>query len=500
MNDANPVLSVDKLHKAFNGKTVVSGLTFDLYPGEILALVGENGAGKSTSKNMLCGLLAPTGGEILIEQQKVAEVDGALHGISAVHQELSLFKSLTVAQNLCINDLPGSNLNIDWSKAEKIARKELDFLGVAIDPQALVGDLGAGKQQIVEIAKALLHANKVLILDEPTTSLTKPEREKLFAVMQKLKARGVAMIFISHFMDEVYQMADKYLVLRDGQQVAAGELAKTPRSELEALMVGREMTQSQIELAPPQNQVSLAVRQLTSCHFNQISLNLKKGEIIGIGGLMGAGRTELAEAISGLRPAQGEIYIGGKFIKRPSLATMLKHKLCYVTEDRRGLGLFPQRSVKENMTAANLSNFVQPLFRGIGFKNEQAAAQQVVDKMNVVLPDINSAVSHLSGGNQQKVLLGRWLACQPEILILDEPTKGVDIGAKLDIHKKIAALAASGVAVLLVSSDLQELLDLSHRIIVMRTGEQVAEFNRDAFDPTKIIAAAASSAYAKETS
>lgn len=500
MSDAKPVLSVHQLQKAFNGKTVVQGLTFDLFAGEILALVGENGAGKSTSKNMLCGLLSPTSGDIYVAGKKVARVDGSQHGISAVHQELSLFKSLTVAENLCINDLPGASYKVNWQQAKQIAQQQLDFLGVPIDPKALLSDLGAGKQQIVEIAKALLHADKVLILDEPTTSLTKPEREKLFAVMQKLKARGVAMILISHFMDEIYQMADKYVVLRDGQQIQTGQLVDTPRAELEAMMVGREMADSQIELAPAQESVSLSVNNLTSCDFNQISLSVKKGEILGIGGLMGAGRTELAEAISGLRPARGEIRIGGQKIDKPTLGKMLKHKLCYITEDRRGLGLFPQRSVKENISAANISGFVQRLVKGIGFKGEQQSAQKVVEQMNVVLPNIKSAVSHLSGGNQQKVLLGRWLACHPEILILDEPTKGVDIGAKLDIHKQIAELAAKGVAVLLVSSDLQELLDLSHRIMVMRTGQQVAEFSRAEFDPTRIISAAASSAHDKEAS
>ncbi|WAJ72032.1 sugar ABC transporter ATP-binding protein [Catenovulum adriaticum] len=492
------VLSVKDLQKAFNGKTVVKGLTFDLRGGEILALVGENGAGKSTSKNMLCGLLKPTKGDIFVAGKKVEQVKGSEHGISAVHQELSLFKSLTVAENLCINELPGHSCKVNWQQAQQIARQQLDFLGVHIDPQALLSTLGAGKQQIVEIAKALLHADKVLILDEPTTSLTKPEREKLFAVMQKLKARGVAMIFISHFMDEVYQMADKYVVLRDGLQVDTGYLLDTPRAELEAKMVGREMANSQIQLADPQAQVSLTVKNFTSCDFNNISLSLHKGEILGIGGLMGAGRTELAEAISGIRPASGKIYINGQYIEKPTLDKMLKLKLCYITEDRRGLGLFPQRSVKENTTAANISHFVKRIIKGVGFKGEQKSAQKTVEKMNVVLPHIDSAVSHLSGGNQQKVLLGRWLACEPNILILDEPTKGVDIGAKLDIHKQISALAAKGVAVLLVSSDLQELLDLSHRIMVMRTGEQVAEFTRENFNPTQIIAAAASSVHDKE--
>ncbi len=490
-----PVLSVKQLSKAFAGKTVVKEVTFDLYPGEILALVGENGAGKSTTKNMLCGLLQPTLGQIFVDGEEVSQIQGQAQGISAVHQELSLFPSLTVAENLCINDLPGHALNVDWRETEKLAKQQLDFLGVEIDIFANVESLGAGKQQIVEIAKASMHANKVLILDEPTTSLTAPEREKLFSIMRKLKARGVAMIFISHFMDEVYAMADKFVALRDGTQVGTGYLRDVPRHELEEMMVGRKIGESAFVLDATSDKIALRLDKLCSHRFDQVSLSVANGEILGIAGLMGSGRTELAESIFGIRAASGDIYIDNECVSPVSVAKMKQKGVVYVTEDRRTNGMFSGRSVKENASASGLSYFVKQLVKGFGFKGERAAASEFVKEMNVSTPSIDASVRQLSGGNQQKVLLGRWLATKPKICILDEPTKGVDIGAKFEIHKKIVALAKQGVAVIVVSSDLQELLDVSHRIMVMRTGHIVGEFDRANFDPVKIISIAASSVH-----
>jgi ABC-type sugar transport system ATPase subunit len=490
-----PVLSVKQLSKAFSGKTVVKEVTFELYPGEILALVGENGAGKSTTKNMLCGLLQPTLGQIFVDGKEVPEILGREQGISAVHQELSLFPSLTVAENLCINDLPGNALNVDWRETEKLALKQLAFLGVDIDIFANVESLGAGKQQIVEIAKASMHANKILILDEPTTSLTVPEREKLFSIMGMLKERGVAMIFISHFMDEVYAMADKFVALRDGTQVATGYIKDVPRRELEEIMVGREIGESAFTLHRPLSNVALRLDNLSSHRFDNVSLSVASGEIFGIAGLMGAGRTELVESIFGIRTATGDIYIDNEQVSPVTVPKMKNKGVVYVTEDRRKNGMFSGRSVKENTSAAGLSYFVKQLVKGFGFSGEREAVTTLSQDMNVSTPSIDASVRQLSGGNQQKVLLGRWLATKPKICILDEPTKGVDIGAKFEIHKKIVALAKQGVAVIVVSSDLQELLDVSHRIMVMRTGHMVGEFAREDFDAVKIISLAASSVH-----
>lgn len=488
----NPVVSVRDLSKAFAGKTVVSNVSFDLVPGEALALVGENGAGKSTTKNMLCGLLTPTSGEILVDGQSVPKVIGADHGISAVHQELSLFGSLTVAENISIADLPGQSGRIDWDATQDTARKQIEFLGIEIDPHALVETLGAGKQQVVEIAKALLHANKVLILDEPTTSLTAIEREKLFAIIDKLKEGGLSIVFISHFMEEIYRVCDSFVVLRDGQQVGQGRLADVNQRSLEEMMVGRTMADARVVLTEPSQVPALEVIGLSSPDFSDINLSVNAGEILGIAGLMGAGRTEVAEAIFGLRPASGDVRINGASVPR-RVKDMMAQGLCYVTEDRRTNGLFLNRPVRENLSAASITKFVQRVIGGFGFGGEKAKARSIVKDMNIAIPHIENNVSDLSGGNQQKVMLGRWLATTPDILIFDEPTKGVDIGAKFDIHEAIVELAKTGKSVIIVSSDLPELLHVTHRLAVMRKGRIVGEFQRDDYDSVKIISLAASS-------
>lgn len=487
-----PALSVRGLTKTYGDKTVVQGVSFDMAPGEVLALVGENGAGKSTTKNMLCGLVSPSAGQISVNGQIVDSTIGDASGISAVHQELSLFGSLTVAENMCITDIPGPAGRIDKRSCDKIARDQLDFLGIDIDVQAAVESLGAGKQQIVEIGKALLTASRVLILDEPTTSLTAPERRNLFRIIEDLRARGMAIIFISHFMEEIYEVCQTYVVLRDGQQVGAGRLDQMPQRRLEELMVGRTLEDARVDLRPAGLEVALEVEGLSGTDFHDINLTLRKGEILGISGLMGAGRTETAEAIFGLRSATGRISVKGQQVSPVTVETMKDRGVCYVPEDRRTNGMFLNRPLRENLSAARLTEFVRRHLRGVGFGGERTKARQIIQDMNIAAPGLNSAATELSGGNQQKALLGRWLATKPDILIFDEPTKGVDIGAKFDIHETIAALAAEGRAVIVVSSDLPELLNLSHRIAVMRKGRFVGELSRDDFDAVRIISMAAS--------
>lgn len=488
-----PIVSVVNLCKSFSGKVVVSDVSFDIYPGDIIALVGENGAGKSTTKNMLCGLLKPNSGQIFIDGKETKKIIGKEHGIGVVHQELSLFGSLTVAANICISDLPGSSCKVNWKKADRTAKKQLDALGIDIAPSTIVSTLGTGKQQLVEIAKALRHSSRILILDEPTTSLTAPEREKLFVIMKKLKSDGVSIIFISHYMDEIYNVCDKYIILRDGKQVDSGLVKNLPRKKMEELMVGRTIEDTVLEISLPSEEEAIRIENFCSPDFQNINFSVNKGEIFGLAGLVGAGRTELMEAIFGISAVQGSVFINGEKVKHLSVAEMKNNKVVFVTEDRKHSGIFASRSVRENLSVANISAFVNRRKKYIGFKGEVEETQQMVDKMNISIPNLQAKVSKLSGGNQQKVMIGRWLKTRPDIVILDEPTKGVDIGAKFEIHQTIVELAKSGSAVIIVSSDLPELLNLCHRIDVMKSGHIVGEFMRKDFNSVKIISLAASS-------
>ncbi len=492
MEQVKPIISIRGLQKKFGSKAVVNNVSFDIHPGEVIALVGENGAGKSTLKNMLCGLLKPTEGKILVNNVEVPHINGFEHGICAVHQELSLFQSLTVAENICIVDLPKKYGAIDLKKVKETATTQLSFLGAEIDPSTPVENLGMGQQQMVEIAKALLYANKFLILDEPTTSLTIPERKRLFDLVKKLKESGLAILLVSHFMNEIFENCDKFVCLRDGEQVGQGNLNEISQKNLEEMMVGRSISESQIEILPPSDEEIIRVENFSSYEFNNISFSVKKGEILGFQGLVGAGRTEVMEGLYGIRKSTGSIVIGGEEVKKPTPKKMKDLGVSFVTEDRKRNGNFGIRSVRENITVGAITKFVDRSVKGFGFKNERAKAQEVVVDMNVATPHIESKITSLSGGNQQKVILGRWLAPDPKIIILDEPTKGVDIGARFEIHNKIAEFAKKGMAVILVSSDLPELLDLSHRIVVMRKGHIVGEVSREEFDSVKIISMAVS--------
>lgn len=490
----DPIFGVRGLTKSYGARTVVKGLDFDIFPGEVIALLGENGAGKSTTKNMICGLVTPTGGEIRVDGQQISNPGDAAHGVGAVHQELSLFSTLTVAENICISHLPGQAYRLDLKAMRHLALDQLALLGVDLDPDALVESLGAGQQQIVEIAKALLGASRLLILDEPTTSLTAPEREKLFSIIDTLTKRGLAIVFISHFMDEVMRISDRYVVLRDGEQIAQGLIADTPRAELEAMMVGRAIGADGATLTPHSVDEALGVAGLSSPDFHDISFSVARGEILGLSGLMGAGRTEVAEAIFGLRPVTGEVRVDGRRIVPLTVQSMKDAGVAYLPEDRRGNGLFLGRPVRENISAGVLHHLIDRIIPGFGYRGERRATEQVARSVHLSAPHIEAPISALSGGNQQKALFGRWLAMKPKVCILDEPTKGVDIAARAEIHDQIVRLAAAGVAVIVISSDLPELIQIAHRIGVIRAGHLVGFVDRADFDPVRIISLAAASA------
>ncbi len=491
MTRGAPLLEVINISKEFFGKTVVDDVNMTVMPGEIVALIGENGAGKSTLKNIIVGLLAPSSGTFVFKGQKYNRMRKGDYRIAAIHQELSLFPSLTVAENICITDLPGKKPFVDWSRCRKNAEKYLSMVGVELDLDAPVQILGPGECQLVEIGKALYQEPDLLILDEPTTSLSQPERQKLFEVMRALKGHAVGMIFITHFIDEVYEVSDKIVVLRNGAHVGGGPTTETARSHVEELLVGRALLERKLDIGTPAEEVALRATGFDSDRFTDIELAVRRGEILGIAGLMGAGRTEVVESIFGLRKCRGTLELFGKTYRQWSPATLISHGVLFVPEDRRTNGTFPYRSLKENITSANLINLIKRIIPRIGFRGERESALLLAQRHRVMYSDIDDHITALSGGNQQKSILARWMSIAPKVCIFDDPTRGVDIGAKEEISSLIAELACGGCAVIIVSSDIKELIELSHRIIVMRKGRFVAEIGREDFSAQKIIAIAA---------
>ena len=487
-----PLLRTVGLTKSFGATLALSQVDLEVERGQVVAVVGENGAGKSTLKNLLCGLIEADAGNIELDGQPISRFRAADYGIAAVHQEFSLFHSLSVAENVCISDLPGSGAFIDWKDTRAVAAQYLDIIGAQLDLDAAVELLSTGEQQLVEIAKALRQADRILVLDEPTASLTEPERDRLFEVIRRLRARDLGMIFISHFIDEVYEIADYIVVLRDGQRVGGGPADELPRRQLEELMVGRAVSQQDTDTGTPGDAVVLELEHLSSgSDVIDVSFAVRRGEIVGLSGLMGAGRTELVEAIYGLRPSEGKVLVDGRLEAQRSPNTMKNLGLAFVPEDRRRHGLFAVRPLRENLTAAAVDRLVHRRLAGFGFSGERDSAEKLADDLHVVHPGLEAAVRFLSGGNQQKSLLARWLAIRPRVCIFDEPTRGIDIGAKEEVHALVGDLARNGTAVLMVSSELPELMQLAHRIIVLRQGRAVAEFSRP-FDPRAIIQYAAS--------
>lgn len=488
------ILETQKLSKVFSNKKVVSDVDFVLREGEITALLGENGAGKSTFKNMLVGILEPTEGTITFDGKEMREIKMGKLPIAAVHQELSLFLNLSVAENICIESFPGKKAKINWKQCREEAKKYLDIMHVNLDPDAIVGTLGPGEQQLIEIAKAIRMQPRVLILDEPTASLTAPERERLFEVMRTLKQQNIGMIFITHFLDEVYAVCDRVTVLRNSEKVCDDYVANVTKHQIEEHMIGRSIQDAAFQLGPIRSEIALRIQDLSSECFEGINLEVHKGEILGIAGLIGAGRTELMESVFGLRRCQGTIEFDGKKYKHWKTTELIDNGMVMIPEDRKNCGIFPRRDLKENITAAELSRFVDRRIKNFGFKNERRHAQEAMDRFNVISPGIDAFITELSGGNQQKVIVARWLSHSPKVCMFDDPTRGVDVGSRAEIGQMIVDLAKSGTAVLLVSSDLTELVSLAHRIVVMRRGRLVGELNREEFNVQKILSISSSEA------
>ncbi|MGJ4942011.1 sugar ABC transporter ATP-binding protein [Bradyrhizobium sp. HKCCYLS1011] len=480
---AAPLLSVRAIEKSFPGVRALSGVSFDVASGEVHALLGENGAGKSTLIKIVSGVFPPDRGEVMVDGEPVnlARPDDARRaGIATIYQELLLFPELTVAENVFMGHAPRTRFGrVDWRTMREKTNELLASLEI-YDLQAdqIVGSLSVGNRQRVEILRALSQDARILIMDEPTAALTEYDVTRLFEIVRKLKARGVAVIYISHKLDEIFAIADRVTVLRDGAHVATKPVAETDSAALVQLMVGRRIESLFPKIAVPIGEPVLEVIDLERRPLTRtVSLNVRAGEIVGLAGLVGSGRSELAQIIFGVTPAEGgEIRIAGRKVDIRSPAQARSLGIAYVPEDRGTQGLVRPMTVRENFSLAALAKVAFAGF--IDRTSERRLAADGVARFAVKTHSLEQVAGKLSGGNQQKIVLGKWLANQPKLLILDEPTRGIDVGAKAEIHRLMGELAAQGLAVLMISSELPEVLGMSDRVLVMREGRIVAEFSR----------------------
>ncbi|MBI2302678.1 MAG: sugar ABC transporter ATP-binding protein [Armatimonadetes bacterium] len=490
-----PALEVRGITKSFPGVVALDRVSFDLRYGELHALCGENGAGKSTLIHLLAGVYPPDSGEILLDGRTVILPNphaAAVAGIGVVFQERSLAPNLSVAENVFANRQPvRRGGRIDQPELHRRTAELLARFGLEVDPRLPVASLTAARQQMVEILKAVSLGSRVLILDEPTSSLATAEVEHLFANLRALRADGLSMIYVSHHLREVFELSDRITVLRDGRHQLTAPTGELTEDDLVRSMVGRAVTDLYGKPAAPPGEVVLAVEDAARPpDFAGVSFTLRHGEILGLAGLAGAGRTELARGLIGAEPlTAGRILLHGRPIAVRSPRQAIAHKLAYLTEDRKLQGLFLDQPLRDNLVAAALGRFSKA-----GLLDQPAItayAENSRAELGIVTPSVAQRVVNLSGGNQQKVLLGLWLATEPEVLIADEPTRGVDVGARSEIYRQLRALAGRGVAILLISSDPPEVLGLSDRVLVMRAGRLVAEIPGAEATEERVVAAAA---------
>lgn len=478
-------LTVERASKSFPGVRALDAVSLDLRPGEIHALMGENGAGKSTLIKIITGVYQPDEGRVLIDGSEVrftSPRDAIAAGISAVHQERNLVPRFSVGENIALERLPTKHGLIDYAQVDREARRYLDLLDRGIDTRAEVRTLSVAQMQIVEIAKALSLEAKCLLLDEPTASITEHETAALFSLLRKLRGEGVAMLFVSHKLEEVFAIADRVTVLRDGRNAAEGvPVAEMSRQKLVSLMIGREERIATIRerTIDPADVVMEARGLSTTLGHGDISFSLRRGEILGLYGLVGAGRSELVKAMLGGAVNGGELIVRGRPARIRDMHEALRtYRIGYVSEDRKGEGLILIHSVKENVAITiwqRIANFLGLIQPGA----ESRAVQPFVDRLEVRTPSLSQAVGNLSGGNQQKVSIAKWLAANADILIIDEPTVGIDIKTKTYLHELIGEIAAGGVSVILISSDMPEMITVADRILVMHGFRIVGEVMND---------------------
>ncbi|GJM81186.1 galactose/methyl galactoside import ATP-binding protein MglA [Paenibacillus sp. HMSSN-139] len=495
------MLEMKGITKEFPGVKALDGVTLQVRPGTVHALMGENGAGKSTLMKCLFGIYKPDGGEIILNGQK-AEInnssDALKLGVSMIHQELHPVPFRNVMENIWLGRFPlkgwGPLQFVDHKKMYRDTEELFKQLDIDLNPDTIVGKLSVSKIQSIEIAKAVSFNSQIIVMDEPTSSLTSVEVEHLFRIINDLKKRGVSIIYISHKMEEILRISDDVTIMRDGKKIGTWPAAEMTTDLIISKMVGRDLTQRFPDRHNVPNGVIMKVEKLTSSNsksFKDVSFELRKGEILGVGGLVGAQRTELIEALFGLREIEsGSISINGKAVKIRSAGEAKKHGLALLTEERRTTGIFPVLSVHENAAIANMDRYVTP-YGLLNDRKKKADVNQMVEKLRTKTPSPKTLIMNLSGGNQQKVLLARWLLTEPDILLLDEPTRGIDVGAKYEIYSIIADLAQQGKSIIMISSEMPELLGMSDRVMVMSEGRLTGIVDGDKATEEEIMRLAA---------
>lgn len=494
----NKIIVMEGITKSFNGVRALDGVSLTLRGGSVHALMGENGAGKSTLMKCLFGVYKKDGGRILLDGEEV-EFSGAKdaleHGVAMVHQELNQALKLTVMDNVWLGRYPRISPLlplISKKKTYDMTKELFDRLGVTCRPDAVIGELSVSKRQTVEIAKAVSYDARVIVFDEPTSSLNEGEAERLFEIIASLKARGCAIVYISHKMEEILRISDEVTVMRDGRLIEHRAARELTTDTIIKLMVGRELENRYPEKKNTPDGILLEVRRLSGRYsrLKDADLTLRRGEILGVAGLDGSGRTELLETLFGIRErGGGELFVNGRSVKNKTPREAIKNGFALLTEERRVSGIFAILSITANCTVTSLKKYRHPLL--LSNKKMRAATVHCIKAMRIKLRTQSTKISALSGGNQQKVILGRWLLTEPKILLLDEPTRGIDVGAKYEIYKLIGELAEGGKGVIVVSSEMAELIGICDRITVMSGGRVAGEIERKDFSQEKIMELAA---------
>ena len=493
--EKNVLLQMKDIHKTFPGVYALKDINLEVRAGEVHALLGENGAGKSTLIKVLGGIYQADQGEIFIDGNKVdiSDVrDAQQQGISIIHQELVLVPYMTVAENIYLGREPKNGLFVNHRKMEEDAQKLLDAYQMEIDAAMVVANLTTAQQQMVEIVKAISFDSKILVMDEPTSSISDKEVEFLFNTMRILTEKGVGIIYISHKMSELDQICDRVTVLRDGKYVGTEVVKETTKEKLISMMVGRELQKYYTRDFQNAGEVVLKCEKISDGKLvKDATFEIRKGEIVGFSGLVGSGRSELMKCVFGLNQNfTGDITINGKKVKIKSPIDAIKNGIALVPEDRKKEGLYKVQSVKYNSTIEVLDEFIKGII--VNYSKEEAITQKYIDMMSTKTPSQDQIIGNLSGGNQQKVMIGRWLATTPKILILDEPTRGVDVGAKSEIYARMNELVKKGVSIIMISSELPEIINMSDRIYVMNSGRIAGCLQRDGISQEHIMQLAAS--------